>query len=179
MSQKLSQKKNRPEFVVGRFFFCNLTPKNLKALISFDTLTQSYFKKGDSMLTFLFTGIVLIAICLTVSIFNIVLSGRACRSNNEGTIRNHKRWTNRFILLTILLVIFAETYVKIILQGTIYNLLFYIHLVFIGLFILSFSLARFWITGVYCRKFHKIIVYPCTIFFLGVLITGAMLLLKL
>lgn len=125
-------------------------------------------------------GVVIVAISvLAVCIWRTVSCGRKCAA--EGMIRmpQHKRVANHTLLATVFLIFSIETFSYFSIGSMTGTGLFVVHMFFAVPFLLLLITLRFWITGVARRRLHKPLAYTAAGCFLGVLITGSIMLGKI
>ena len=122
-------------------------------------------------------GIVVIGIAvLATCVWRTILWGRKCAG--EGTVHmpHHKRMVNYTLCATVVLILFIEVFSKFADIHIKDTWLFVVHLSFAVPFLLLLIALRFWVTGERYRRLHRPLAYTLAGSFIGVLVTGVLIL---
>ena len=113
---------------------------------------------------------------LSWSIFNTAMSGIRVR---KGVLHfdKHRIWTNRTLTFLVVLVLVIEGAVRLASPVLDQAYIFYVHLVFVVIFLPTFIAARFRYTGLKNKSWHRCLAYACCGSFVGVMATGVPLIL--
>lgn len=129
------------------------------------------------MMEMIALGIVVLAIAaLAACVWRTILWGQKCAVEGMAHVPQHKRMVNYTLCATVALILLIEVFSKFADVHVKDMWLFVIHLIFAVSFLLLLIVLRFWITGVTHRHLHKPLAYTLAGSFLGVLVTGVLIL---
>ncbi len=133
-----------------------------------------------------FTLFAFAVLSLTVTAYflaKVYDSGKRMKPFTERAMKNHFRWVNRFLGMTLISVVFVESMIRTVREGGGVQLfdtyLGWTHATFVGTYVLALMCMRFWITGLKAPRAHRFLFEFVVISFLGILLTGSWLTIQL
>lgn len=121
----------------------------------------------------LFFLVLILALLLMWVVYRTYRTGWWIKKGKDYLIDNHKKFTTKIIWYALLTVFFLELFVSRIKFVNNFDTLFIVHLILVGIFVISFLAIKF--NGKNYPRLHKWLVYPLLCIFIAVALTGGIM----
>ena len=113
---------------------------------------------------------------LAVLMCRVIHRGMVCAASGKQNLLEHQRAATQALLATAFLIVVVEVFVQFSIEHTASWQLFVVHMSAAIPFLVLMITLRFWMNGLRYPRTHKLLAGVTTACFVGVLVTGLLLL---